>query len=232
MHYYEGSENNALLQEINPTTGKQIASYLNVLQHNKSKSKFLLSQNAGLFRGGVASNPKFVQYLMDTIMILDNDGIKPFLTIESEHLLTPQYLQPLGVQVITDLYTHLKKFNNDGIIWHIHNYVECKDLLIFNYLQGNTFISVFYRPAKNWLQICYHMDDDLVYKKDFRRIVGSSFSGADENGIYKIIQGNVLGGYLDVIAHNGLNDNLDRLDELKQLTEDSNPVLFYYEYEE
>jgi hypothetical protein len=71
----------------------------------------------------------------------------------------------------------------------------------------------------------------LVFKKDYQSSIVSLFISADNQGIYSIVGGPAINTLIDVASRNGLNDNLDRLDELKQLAEDSNPVLFYYEYE-
>jgi hypothetical protein len=226
------SENNALLQEIDIETGKQIATFLDVRKHNKTEHKGLLLESPGVFKCQSSPYPKFSQYLMDTIMILDKDGVKPFLAIESEHLLTPQHLLSWNIRGKWDIMKNMELIEKDKLIWNINNYVECDGLIFFNYLQGLAVKDVFYKPDKDWLYICNRESNDLVFKKDYQSSMVSRFISSDRKGIYSVVGGDNINILIDIASHNGLNDNLDRLDELKQLTEDSNPVLFYYEYEE
>jgi hypothetical protein len=229
--YPEKASGNALLQEIDPETGKQMATFLDIYQQNKSEDKGLLVQSPGVFKGQNSPYPKFSQYLMDTIMVLNEDGVAPFLAIESEYLLTPQQLLTWNIHNKMDFMSKMDVLNKNKIIWTFSNYVECNDLISFNYLQGMSLKTVFYKPDVDSLYICNRVNNDLVFKKDYQSSIVSLFMSADNQGIYSVIGGPAINTLIDVASHNGLNDNLDRQDELKQLPEDSNPVLFYYEYE-
>ena len=53
---------------------------------------------------------------------------------------------------------------------------------------------------------------------------------SDTNGIYTSADGGYLDKLREIAKDNGLNLPEGDVEKLKGLTEDSNPVLFYYEY--
>ena len=58
----------------------------------------------------------------------------------------------------------------------------------------------------------------------------NNFVAPDSDGVYSAIGGGNLIYSSGTKKRNHLNENVDKCDELLKLTEDSNPVIFYYEY--
>ena len=71
------------------------------------------------------------------------------------------------------------------------------------------------------------LKDDLVYK-DYNILTKFQFS--DKVGAYQIITPDDMPFFLEAIEKNYLAGNLDKINQLRKLNEESNPVIFYYEF--
>jgi hypothetical protein len=58
------------------------------------------------------------------------------------------------------------------------------------------------------------------------------FYYADKTGVYNILQPHNIKRFLDLSKNGCLSNETKNWLQKHELTEDSNPVLFYYEYEE
>ena len=56
------------------------------------------------------------------------------------------------------------------------------------------------------------------------------FVFSDAQGAYEIVPTFAMNRFLESIRNNKLVPNLDKLDQLKKLDEESNPVIFFYEF--
>jgi hypothetical protein len=166
--------------------------------------------------------PKYAQLLMNTVVSLD--GMVPFITIESKDLPEAE-----DFEKFKKMDTHTKLMSRSTIPnIDIRNYIECDRFIYFNYWKGRALLSVFYEIKTSSTQFA-HFSNDLVYKKP-RRVM--EFRCSDAQGTYEVIRPEFMFSFLEDIANNNLTDNLDKRDQLFALTEDSNPVIFYYEYKD
>ena len=75
-----------------------------------------------------------------------------------------------------------------------------------------------------------HKECGSTYNEKPLGTIGYVFS--DGRGIYQIISGGFREELYQEIQDNKLASNLDKLDELKKLNEEGNPVIFYYEFKD
>ena len=70
--------------------------------------------------------------------------------------------------------------------------------------------------------------NDLLFKED--GFLTPDFS--DNKDVYKIIDTNDIEFYIQYAKEDKIVSTLDKLGDLKRLDEESNPIIFYYEYKD
>jgi len=69
----------------------------------------------------------------------------------------------------------------------------------------------------------------LIYKTNDRGRL-EKFEFSDNKGAYQVIQPMMLDIFLESIKKNEVIPDLDKLDQLEKLNEESNPIIFFYEF--
>lgn len=231
IQYYNGSlytdaffpkdnENNFLLRELDISTGQQKRCWLSASQYNKGFSGlYFTGKDLFLSR---TDKPLFSQVLMDTIMSINMEGIKPYLAIKSKTLLTAKDYSDAKGDNFTEKMSSLMTKN---VKHSIRDFVDIEDMIFFKYQQRNFMSFVIFNKKKNHYQIFKTMKDDLLYSLENPPL--PNFVGYDKRGIYSSINVDEL--LLENIKNSGLVQSLTKREELMQLTADSNPIIFYYE---
>jgi len=231
MNLVSNSREDYMLREIDINTGKQLGGWLRNELYNKGfsykTSGHIVSSNP--FYRLPYSGVKFAGFFSDTIISIDKTSIKPFLVINSNEFVSREYLESLKIDGNIDPFS---LFRLDGIS-RIEILFESRDLICFTYNNSYFIRTVIYNKSTNNYENVASLDDDLVYKIDLEKhqtaqILNVKYS--DTNGIYTSADGGYLDKLREIAKDNGLNLPEGDVEKLKGLTEDSNPVLFYYEY--
>jgi hypothetical protein len=228
MHNFEHADD-YLLQLINMETGKQEKRFLSVDQYNKGWSElFGVEQGPFVSRG---KELKYVQIFADTIVRIDDKGgVSPFITMKGKGLTTKGDLDALKVSYPKDPY---KRYNHIMMqtqkIFGVFNYVENDKFILFSCHQGSTVFKVLHNLSTNSTYMYNTMQNDLVYTGDSHLM--TKFNFFDENGAYEYIDtGYSMSNLIEQIANGKLAADLENMDKLLKLTDDSNPVIFYYQF--
>jgi hypothetical protein len=244
IQYYEGklyadadsyieTHNDYMLREIDLNTGKQIACWLNNTAYNKGYNNrmgyntFFIADNP--FHTSSYSGIKFVQLFMDTIVSIDKTGVSPFLSIKSKSFMSYEDLSSLK----EDTNSIIEASLNIDKIYKISNYIEGQDFIHFTYRQGFTQKTVIYDKTDKTVNVFPIILDDLVFKINLKEMEAGmmlNFLYSDKNGAYSYISTDDMKDFIELIHNDKLNLNDDQKKNLMNLTEDSNPVLLYYEY--
>jgi len=114
----------------------------------------------------------------------------------------------------------------------ISNYIEGTQFIYFNARVEGTTTSVIYDCISKTSKIFSFFQNDLVYKEADQ---SPKFVFADKNGVYELINSADTRTRTTLVQHIE-NDNIlpdmDKIDQLRKLNEDSNPVIFYYEFKD
>jgi len=111
-------------------------------------------------------------------------------------------------------------------VFIIRRFIECKNLIHFEYIQGTHSYTVLYNIIDKTAKITELFHDDLTYPQGgFLQTIACS----DSNGVYAYTPTRSIKFIIELSNSNQLAKDLDKKDELMKLTEDSNPVVFYYE---
>ena len=225
---WERNRDDYMLLEIDPDDGKILSRHLPI-KYNKGWTEAEFMGN--FFMSRLNSPPRYAQLFMDCIVSLDEE-ISSFIELKSKNLVKEKDLEnlPEGAMNIIEKLSH---FQGSSKIWHAHSLVENDDFILFKYDSGlfDFFTVVFHKDTET-VQIAKNLSNDLVLKQtdDPKSGIPDKFSFSDAHGAYAIVLPFVMNHFLESVRNNQLLPDLDKLDQLKKLDEDSNPVIFFYEY--
>ncbi|GHT79045.1 hypothetical protein FACS189464_3470 [Bacteroidia bacterium] len=228
---YKPTKDDYMLFEIDVTTGKVLSQSLPVILNKGFTESFFPGHSFFLSRL-TTTPPKYAQWFMDDIISI-SDYPKSHLLLQSKNLTTKKDIDKLqdGTDVIEKV-KRLEALKETSKIYNIHNYIEHGNLIFFEYQQGKESHSVLYNTNSQETQIAEYTANDLVYQDStIRNHIRIMFF--DQHGVYDVPATGWVNSLQDFfIKQNKLATRLDKLDQLKQLPEDSNPVIFYYEFKD
>jgi hypothetical protein len=164
---------------------------------------------------------------MDTIVSISKGHITPAFVLKDKDWVSVNDIQQIknnqdinnGTVSFKDIITREKAFN-------INNLMEWKNFICFRYQKGYNLIYVLHNIATKTTQYTNIVIDDLVFTKP---ALAPDFGCTDSDGLYGYINVNRMSWFIEQINNGCLNPNLDRLKELENISENSNPVLFFYQ---
>jgi len=225
-HYYDKKVSAFLLQEIDKSTGARIRGFLPAKLYNKNFFSASTVLNEEVFYDRTQEDPKFIQYFMDTVISIGAKKIIPLLALKSNKLLKEEDLQDIDLRRVQVW----MKFGYRDIVYHIADFCRYKDVLYFTFKYKDRFECCLYNKKTKETQIINGLFDDLIYKvNDQGNDLIPTFLTSNEDGMYACVQPFQMNRFLGYIKINSVRSDLDKLDKLKQLTPESNPVIFVYE---
>jgi hypothetical protein len=225
-HFYEKKATAFLLQEIDKSKGTMIRGLLPAKLYNKNFFSKDVILGEDVFFDRTQEDPKFIQYFMDTVISIGTKKIMPLLCLKSNKLLKEEDIQDLDLK--NERIS--MKLSAKDIIYHIADFCSYKDVLYFTFKYKNIHECCLYNKKTKETQIINSLSDDLIYKVNERgSYLIPGFCTSNEAGMYAYINPLQMNKFLELIKNNSVRSDLDKLDKLKQLTPESNPVIFVYE---
>lgn len=113
-----------------------------------------------------------------------------------------------------------------GLSW----FVEFDSLVSFRYNAGDDIRYVLYDRKKDKTTVYEQMVNDYVCENNN---IPTNLCYADKDGVWALLRQDNIPYFIKYIVSTGkLNKNIDQYDKLIKLTDNSNPVLFYYRIKE
>ena len=217
LHNYLQTPDDCLMQTIDLSTGKQIDKYLNTNEYNKGINQLIKSDMPYFIP---SSQPPFLfrQLFMDTFISLTPQGIQPFLTVKSKNFVSEKELE--GFES-----TRIRSLVQGDKIFSFISYFSHNDYIHFKYRQGFEY-SVIYDTSLNKTMIYNFTYNDLLYNQQAQIIFQSVFF--DKTGVYECISINLMSTFLRYIKEDKFKSEIKN--QLTEIDEESNPVIFYYEF--
>ena len=235
-YFRKHSNNNYLLRAINESSGKEENHYLNVMKFNKGVSNntaftmpletFFLRENGNLI---------FVQQFMDHIIEINNERIFSLIDLKGKESLTSSEIKGAveknaniyaGANLLPEL-RQLKKYVD------VNSFIEHKNWILLEYNKGIRPIKFLIDKKTNEVTIFENKRDDLLVSDETVISYPVPQVGCyDAGGVYCIIHFTGVKRIKELAKAGDLSLGLDRLEDLINLEEDANPILFYYEFKE
>lgn len=223
-----------LLYQIDVKSGKKIAQWFDAVYYNKGWNDELIHGN--IFYNIRENKDLFVLGLMDTIMCIKGDAVFPFLAIESERLVQKEdFLKDEKVPTsnprvrgkrMMPLLTRLSAQNK---IYQISDVFECDSMLYFSCM-GRILYFVQYDEKKRIAFTYSRVANDVLFRMIPEYFQLPKFLCADSMGGYYYISNDNLAELKYFIDEDNISEKLINRESIKELNEDSNPVILYYEY--
>ena len=215
-----------MLIEINPKNGEVLSSHFTYDNNKGWMAPY--STGHSFFISRLNDIPKFTNLFMDYIILL-NDTIKPYIKLESKNLITKQDIDNLPENA--SVVEKIAELNKKSKIWDVHNYIENNNIISFKHKNGiKDDVTVFFFKETRETQLIYYFDNDLIFKNDSRNDWFSRFVFYDSSGAYSVLHSSLINNFIKSIENNEIVSDLRLLEQLSQLNEESNPVIFFYEF--
>lgn len=219
--YDKETDKRYMLREIDLQTGLSLEKYLNVSIYNCDYNAFTF-KNESFFYCRNQGSPKYTQFFMDTVMTIDKGKIRPYLVIKSKEWVTKDIIKK--VRENNSDFLESPYFFEHSIAHDVSNLMEFGDFIYFKYYKKGIPTYVLYNKKTGETQCTNFLINDLLYSINFRlQNIGCSY----ENKIYGYVDNQQIPMFLDGIPY--LVPDLDKIDKIRTLTPDSNPIIFYYE---
>ncbi|UVO99573.1 hypothetical protein NXV86_06115 [Bacteroides sp. BFG-257] len=165
---------------------------------------------------------------MDTIISIEKESIKPFLAFKAKNWITSKDIDELikCQEEGNESSFHRILFERD-ISYNINHYFETESMIGFQYYNNMSMPYVMYDKVTNTVRTTDLFQDDIVFDVD--GVILTTFAFSDSKGVYGYVKTDQIQFLLDFLHAGKVKANLDKIDDLRRLTEDSNPVIFYYE---
>ena len=222
-------ESKFLLSEVDIKNGKRTSFWLDPVQYNKGWNNMFIA-NQQPFISSYAGKPRFYQLFMDTIFEITQESIQPYIVFQSNNFVTRDYL---NIQKETRKASKIfSDLNSTGKIYNICNYVESGRYIYFNYYMRDNLYICFYDKLQKSMFVTQNVKNDLLYVDDDEVQLFPNFISFDEERAYSIEMNNDFSRnmFLKDIQNDRINRNMKCVESFQNISEDSNPVIIYYEF--
>ena len=229
---WEPAEDDYMLLGIDPNNGKILSRSL-PLKYNKGWAQLFFTGHS-FFLSRLNSPPRYAQLFMDEVVSIGED-ISPYIQLKSKNLVTEKDVEKLQEFWDKDFREVMNYFR--GKIWDVQSFVENDDFILFNYNYAGSmgYFTVLFHKETRTVKLAKKLSNDLVLRQgddanSSMSAVFGKFSFSDTQGAYEVVSPRIFYKFLESLRNNECVPDLDKLDQLMQLNEESNPVIFYYEF--
>jgi hypothetical protein len=230
---YVESYDEYMLNEIDPETGKRTNRFLETAIYNKGWDELNTVSPEWGFVSKMSESPKYIHRFTDIFFALSNNKPEPVISLHSKDLTTPDDIAEARNKRKGSSDIAISLANNGKV----HNYIyyyETQRHIFFSYFHGQKIQNLILDLQNKSVRKTRLFDDLVLIYNEKSALASVKNVSSSSDGLYKIVDiQNQMENYtiFDAIKNNWLSPDLDKLEELKKLPEDSNPVIFYYTYE-
>jgi hypothetical protein len=225
----DGTKKGYMIREIEAATGKQKACWLDPCKYNGSWNGSLLRAGESFFYSRNQESFKFIHFFMNTIIAFSENSVESAFVLKDKDWITQKAVYQIEEERDKNggAVNFGSLFDKD-IAFNINNYMEWGDFVSFRYQKKYNSFYVLHNIKAQTTRVTTMLIDDLLYRKP---ALACDFVCTDSNGLYGIMKEDKLLHFINCVKNDGfLNPDLDKIDELRNIPEDSNPVIFVYEF--
>lgn len=216
-----------LFQSLDGEFGYTINQYLDVNDYNKSWTNTRYVENIAFYKTSMNS-AFFVQQFMDTIIKIKNDTIYPFAVIKSVNFIAEKDVE--SIKEIGSGFSAISELFNKDVMWGIRDVRMCDDYLFFRCWEQNMQICILYNMVNKTTYKIMYEKDDLLFHDSVISGVSLKYLCSNRSGSYFCVRTEDIQILIAYAKENMISLPQKQLEEIKALSDDSNPVIIYYEY--
>ena len=226
--WWENTNDNFMLLESDQNNGKIISRSLPV-KYNKGWNQAFRDIHSRNFMSRANNPPRFNLMFMDYIISIGKE-ITPYIEMKSKYLTTETDIESFRGEA--GLIPNISNIFNSSKLFGVCCFIENDDFICFRIGMGISpnFVIIYYKKTGE-VKLANYLSNDLIYKKDTKGMF-EKFVFADKKGAYSVlnVQYDNLNDFKNAIKNNETVPDLDKSDQLMKLDEESNPVIFFYEF--
>jgi len=248
IQYYKGklysdiiawktSSNDYILVEIDPNDGKILSQAL-PLKYNKGWTESFHTGHS-FFISRLNSPPRYAQLFMNYIVSIGEE-ITPYIELKSKYLVTEEDIENNFKKEMSNMRKNISQplsIVKNQKIWDVHSYAENDYWIIFTCQIGSSFnfFTVLFHKETGIVKLAELLRNDLILRQGCNPpnlfTMSGRFKFSDRQGAYEVFHpSDGFDRFKVSIKNNEIVPDLDKLDQLKKLNEESNPVIFFYEF--
>ncbi len=241
--YWNYDKSNYLLKSWNiddPETGNY---YLPIEKHLKGWTNTTLANNGNFIFHVGNDYSLFSNRFSPEIYKLNDSGIDNYLYVESKDFIDVKGRQKVSSAIESDnsggsgsLNSYHQTIQNLDCFYGIRDYFETDKYICFYVMRGTTLHNFIYDKNNGEVKAGYFNNDLVVtVKSDYSHLSVQSLllpMQADDEGLLYSVWSRDIDKLRTAAREGLLAENLDRLEEIKQLPDDANPVIFYMKFKE
>jgi hypothetical protein len=218
---YEKNADSYMLKELDYYTGEQTGKFVNEALNNKAfKSKFMIEDP--YFINKSQNKPVFYRQFMDTVFAIGKQGVSPYVVLKGKNLITEEIILENNFFMQEDMFF---KFTNTKIIQQIMSFEEYNDFIFLEYLEGGFYWKkLLIDKQQRQVKRLVNLDNDFIFKVHKEDYFVSTIDCITSDGAYEVFD---PFGYLEFIDKDVFTTEMENF--LRNLPEESNPVILYYE---
>ena len=223
------SLNDYMLLETDPEDGKVLSRSLPV-KYNKGWTEPFFYGHSRFFMSRTNNPPRYNQMFMDYIVSIGKE-ITPYIELKSKYLTTEKNIEDFR----SDGAIRVNSGNilNSKRIFNVNCFVENDNFINFRCgINPASSFAVILNKKTEEVKLVNYLSNDLIYKQDRKGGLGR-FVFADEKGAYDILDTQsftTISNFKTALMNDEIVPDLDKIDQLKQLDAESNPVIFFYAF--
>ncbi|HCS11040.1 MAG TPA: hypothetical protein DIV40_06250 [Clostridiales bacterium] len=216
-----------LLMKIDINSGKLLDEYLSSEIYNLG-FQLITFKNNSYFYSKNSHSPYYAPIYSNIVFSIENN-ITPYFQIKSSRLLKKDDLETFDLSfsgIIADI-------NNLNKIKSIWNFLEIGDYIICEYSDWYKLNTIVFSKTNKSANLYGGFFDDYVYKV-FEGSIPHYMACSDTKGMYAHMNINDIPLFIDYYNSGKIKFDFNQfqIDITEDLSEDSNPLLFYYELRE
>jgi hypothetical protein len=227
MKNYNKDTNSCMLQAIDYQTGERTGLFINESQNNKAfHTGFHLTNSP--FINKAQDQAVFYRHFMDTVFSIREEGVFPYVVLKGKNILTANDIENQGLFKSFFFGEDMMKLRAIGKMFQIINFVEYKNFLFIDYLEGYFVKRLMVEKEKKQIKKIKTFFDDFMYKEKQAECPQVGVACVTPDGIYSEISPWEFSLFTNVLGRGAYLSEFENF--FLNLSEDSNPVLFYYEF--
>ena len=226
VYYSKHADDNCLLRVIDESSGEEEL-FLNVMEYHKGISNTNNTAQIQVFFLLENGNIAFFQQFMNQIVEISKNGISTLVNFKGNNISTN--LIKKAIENDPASYYDNIELLNTRIFLQLADIIEHEEYLHFSYCQYLSPVKfIINKQTKEVKVYPNHRDDLFLTARYYGPLL--HFGCYDSNGSYYYVPQMGMSHFVATVNDNGLPPDFDRLEELKNLTDEANPVIFYHEF--
>lgn len=220
-----------ILRRLDRNNGCEVARWMDVEQYNKGWRDAFISSS--LFYHAKGGKDLFAYGFSDTIMCISNGKVTPYLALSGQKVVKTSDISAEEKEGVLDAKKraemHIRLGNRLDKITGVSNMFEHGDNLYFNYTTWHLYMAICNKETGAFSSYLY-FKDDVFFTPQLENHTLPTFLTSDDGGVYYGIGTDYLSEMKRHFEEGYISEKVKNRKVLESITEDSNPVILYYEY--